>query len=381
MPSSTPPPQNLMPLPSPGVGQSTRINLGEIKLKLVTRIGPEQAKKYFEHLQRFLSLKLSKTLFDKFCLTVLGHKNIQLHNHLICSILHNAYEASGPPTVSTPKSIGAAKNSNHVVSPKVPVSDNGDVLHQHMKDRSPRSINAYVAHENGAVHLTKLKRFSQPPKSEFMEPLSKRVRVANAYSNLSAFTNGNCPGVSGREYVEEVAQHARDPITAPLGAAFCSGHIDRLGGRWKTLTLPSGASSDDSICCHDLGQLCDTSSLRQRMRRIAETEGLDGVSLECANSLNNGVDFFLKQLIGSCITIVRARSQQNRINHMALKQHLSQKLINGVQLQNQVHGQSAITCPQIISVSSQDFKALSERNPQLLGVNTPLVLEKINSYD
>jgi len=382
MPSSTPPPpQNFLPLPSPVAGQRIRINLGEIKLKLVKRIGPERAKKYFEHLQRFLSLKLSKTVFDKFCLTILGHDNIQLHNHLICSILHNACQATGPPTVSTPKSIGVAKNSNHVLSPTVPVSDIGDVLHHHVKDHYPRSRNAHVLQENGAVHLSKLKRFPQPQQSELVEQLSKRSCVENAYSNLSDSTNRNCPGVSGREYVEAVAQHVRGPITAPLGVAFCSGHIGHFGGNLRTLTLPSSASSDDSICCYDLGQLCDTSSLRQRMGRIAETEGLDGVSLECANSLNNGVDFFLKQLIGSCMELVSARSQHDRINHMALKQQLSQKLINGVQLQNQVHGRSATTCPQIRSVSLQDFKALSETNPQLLGVNASLVLEKMNSYD
>ncbi|CAD6244621.1 unnamed protein product [Miscanthus lutarioriparius] len=347
MPSSTPPPpQNFLPLPSPVAGQRIRINLGEIKLKLVKRIGPERAKKYFEHLQRFLSLKLSKTVFDKFCLTILGHDNIQLHNHLICSILHNACQASGPPTVSTPKSIGVAKNSNHVLSPTVPVSDIGDVLHHH------------------------------PQQSELVEQLSKRSCVENAYSNLSDSTNRNCPGVSGREYVEAVAQHVRGPITAPLGVAFCSGHIGHFGGNLRTLTLPSSASSDDSICCYDLGQLCDTSSLRQRMGRIAETEGLDGVSLECANSLNNGVDFFLKQLIGSCMELVSARSQHDRINHMALKQQLSQKLINGVQLQKSGPWSSATTCPQIRSVSLQDFKALSETNPQLLEVNASLVLEK-----
>uniref|UniRef100_A0A804NRJ2 Transcriptional regulator of RNA polII SAGA subunit n=1 Tax=Zea mays TaxID=4577 RepID=A0A804NRJ2_MAIZE len=370
MPSSIPPPpQNFLPLPSPGVGQSTRINLGEIKLKLVKRIGLERAKRYFEHLQRFLSLKLSKSLFDKFCLTILGDDNIQLHNHLVCSILHNACQASGPSTVSTPKSIGVAKNSNHVLSPTVPFSDIGDVLHHHVKDHYPRSRNAHVVQENGVVRLSKLKRFPQPH-SELVELLSKRSRVENAYSNLSDPINSNCPGVSGREYVEAVAQHARGPIIAPLGVAFCSGHF---GGNSKTLTLPSGASSDDSICCYDLGQLCDTSSLRQRMGRIAETEGLDAVSLECANSLNNGVDFYLKYLIGSCIELVRARSQHDRINHMALKQQLSQKLINGVQLQNQVHGQSATTCPQISSVSLQDFKALSETIPQLLGVNASLL--------
>ncbi|CAL4887989.1 unnamed protein product [Urochloa decumbens] len=373
MPSSTPPPpQNLLPLPSLVVGQSTRINLGEIKLKLVKRIGPERAKKYFEHLQRFLSSKLSKTVFDKLCLTILGHENVRLHNHLIRSVLHNACQASEPPTVSAPKSTGVTKNSNHVLV------DNGDVLRQHVKDHCPQSRSADVAEENGAAHLTKLKRFPQPQQSDLVEPLSKRLRMENAYSNLSDSPSSNCPDVVGRENMEALAQYARDPITAPLGVAFCSGGF---GGSWKTLTFSSSAGSDNSVCCYDLGQLCDTSSLRQRMGRIAETEGLDGVSLDCANLLNNGIDLFLKQLIGSCIELVRSRSQHDRINQMSLKQQLSRNLINGVQLQNQVHGRSANTRPQISSISLQDFKALSELNPQLLGVNKSLLLEKMNSYD
>jgi len=378
MPSSTPPPpQNLLPLPSPVVGRSTRINLGEIKQKLVTRIGPEQAKKYFEHLQRFLSSKLSKTVFDKLCLRILGHENVRLHNHLIRSILHNACQASGPPTATAPKSIGVAKNPNHVLVPPVLVSDNGDVPWRHVKAHYPQGRNADAVQENGVVHLTKPKRFLQPQQSDLVEPLSKRLRVKNAYSNLSDPPNSNYH-VVGRENIEGIAQNARDPITAPLGIAFCSGHF---GGSWKTLTFSSSAGGDNSFCCYDLGQLCDTSSLKQRMGRIAETEGLDGVSLDCANLLNNGTDLFLKRLIGSCIELVRARSRHDRMNQMALKQQLSRKLINGVQLQNQVHGRSANTCPQISSISLQDFKAQSELNPQLLGVKSSLLLEKMNSYD
>ncbi|KAF8758240.1 hypothetical protein HU200_010608 [Digitaria exilis] len=366
MPSSTPPPpQNLLPLPTLVVGQNTRINLGEIKLKLVKRIGPERAKRYFDHLQKFLSSKLSKTAFDKLCLTILGHENVRLHNHLIRSILHNACQASGPPTVDAPKLIGVAKNPNHVLVPTALVSDTVGVPQQ--------GKNADDVEENGIVHLTKLKRFPQPRQSDLVEPLSKRLCVENACSNLSDSPHSNFPHVVGRESMEVIAQHAQDPITAPLGVAFCSDHF---GGSWRTLTFSSTACSDNSICCYDLGQLCDTSSLRQRMGRIAETEGLDGVSLDCANLLNNGIDLFLKQLIGSCIKLVRARSQHDRINQMALKQQLSRKLINGVQLQNMVHGRNANTCPQISSISLQDFKALSELNPKLLGVSASVLLEK-----
>lgn len=246
-----------------------------------------------------------------------------------------------------------------------------------MKAHYPQDKNADDVEENCIVHLTKLKRFSQPQQIDLVEPLSKRLCVEDACSNLSYSPHSNFRHVVGRENMEAIAQHTRDPITAPLGVAFCSDHF---GGSWRTLTFSSTACSDNSVCCYDLGQLCDTSSLRQRMGRIAETEGLDGVSLDCANLLNNGIDLLLKQLVGSCIELVRARSQHDRINPVALKQQLSRSLINGVQLQNKVHGRSANTCPQISSISLQDFKVLSELNPKLLGVSTGVLLEKMNSY-
>lgn len=399
MPSSTPPPvppqpQSLHPLPSPVAGLGTRINLWEIRSKISKRIGPERTKKYFGHLQRFLSLKLSKTVFHKLCLTVLGNENLRLHNHLIRSILHNACRASGPPTVNAPKSISVAKNSTHLLISPVSVYDNGDVPHQHVKDHHPPigKTDAFkpqpslvydedVVRENGVPHLTDLKRLSELQDSDLVEPLAKRLRVENTSFNVFDSPHSNGPvGVVDREILEDIAQHVRYPVTAPLGTPFCSGHF---GGSWKPLMLTSSTGSDNSIGYYELGQLCDSSSLRKRIEKIAETEGLDGVSIECSNLLNNAIDIFLKQLIGSCVELVRARAQNDRLKLMAVQQQLSQKLINGVRLQNQVHGQNGgtSTTRQISSVSLQDLKAVSEINPQLLGVNASLLLEKINSYD
>jgi hypothetical protein len=117
------------------------------------------------------------------------------------------------------------------------------------------------------------------------------------------------------------------------------------------------------------------------MDKIAESEGLEGVSIECANLLNNGIDAFIKQLIGSCVELVTAGSQLGKLRNQALKQQLRRKLINGVSLQNHIPGQGSIVPSETNSISLQDLKAVMELNPCLLGVNASLLLEKINSYD
>ena len=43
------------------------------------------------------------------------------------------------------------------------------------------------------------------------------------------------------------------------------------------------------------------------MQLIAAAQGLEGVSMECANLLINGLDAYLKKLIKSCVEMVGAR--------------------------------------------------------------------------
>ncbi|KAI5012871.1 hypothetical protein ZWY2020_025137 [Hordeum vulgare] len=85
---------------------------------IVKTIGPERAKKYFQHLERFLSSKLSKNEFDKLCLVALGRENLPLHNHLIRSILFNASAASGPPEINASKMAEDVTNSEHTMVPQ-----------------------------------------------------------------------------------------------------------------------------------------------------------------------------------------------------------------------------------------------------------------------
>ncbi|XP_062184321.1 uncharacterized protein LOC133888186 [Phragmites australis] len=394
MPSSTPPSvqpaPSLQSLPSSAVGQSTRIDVREIKSKIVKRIGPERAKKYFQHLERFLSSRLSKNEFDKLCLMALGRENLPLHNHLIRSILHNASQACGPPVINDPKLVRDVTNSGHALVP--PVWDNGGALNQNVKENKPLSRRENVLtqksslnhcdtiiRENGVPHLSNLKRCTQLQQSEHVEPLIKRPREKEALNLHDSLRSNGPSSMPSRENLgQEIIHHSQGPVQAPLGIQL---HSASFGGARKLLDLASVTLNDTSDTCVELGEICDTLLVKRRMEKMAEAEGLGGVSIECANLLNNGIDVFIKQLFGSYVELVRARSQHGKLRHVALKQQLCRKLINSVSQQNHIPGQGGIIPPEINSISMQDLKTVMGLNPRLHGANTSLLLEKINSYD
>lgn len=391
MPSSTSPSVQPAPsvqlLPSTAIGQSTRIDVREIKSKIFKNIGPERARKYFQHLERFLSSRLSKNEFEKLCIVALGRENLPLHNHLIRSILHNASRACGPPVINDPKLVRGATSSGHAFVP--PVWDNGGASDHNIKENkascrrektlTQKSLLNHcetIIHENGVHHLGDLKRCTQRQKGDYLEPLIKRPRVEKEPFSLHTLHNNGSVLPSGENLGREIIYHSRGPVQAPLG-------FQLRPDRWaqKPLSIASVSSKDASDTCIELGELCDSLSLKKRMDKIAESEGLEGVSIECANLLNNGIDVFMKQLIGSCIELVTSRSQHGKLRNEALKQQLCRKFINGVSLQNHIPGQGGIIPPETNSISMQDLKAVMELNPRLLGVNASLLLEKINSYD
>lgn len=390
-PLSVPLAPSLQPLPSSAVRQKSRIDLCEIKSRIAKTIGPDRAKKYFQHLERFLSSKLIKNEFDKLCLVALGRENLPLHNHLIRSILLNACAASGPPAISVPKIAGDISSSEHTLPPPV---WSGDSFSKHVKDKHSltRSVNASTQHsslthvetisrENGTSNLIGLKRHTHIQQNEHVESLIKRSCVSKAPLDFHGSLHINGPSaIDVRETLgEETLRRAQVPLQAPIGIQFGTANLCQTR---KPSALASVSSDDSSVSCYDHGELCDTLSLRKKMEKTAQDEGLEGVSVECADLLNNGVDVFLKQLIGSCVELVGARSQHGKLSHAALKQQLSRKLINGVSLQNHAHVQGGIIPPGTTnSVSIQDLKAVSELNPRLLGVNSSGLLEKISSHD
>ncbi|XP_039054123.1 uncharacterized protein LOC120196374 [Hibiscus syriacus] len=141
---------------------------------------------------------------------------------------------------------------------------------------------------------------------------------------------------------------ARSSLQAPLGVPLFSMSIS---GTRRALPL---ASSTRYAKSYDIGGLLKSEALRERMQQIASLEGLEDVSMDCANILNNGLDVYLKRLIRMTIELCRTKSQNNSRNLEAIDEQRYYKL-----------------------VSLLDFKVAMELNMQRLGGDWPVLLEKI----
>jgi hypothetical protein len=171
----------------------------------------------------------------------------------------------------------------------------------------------------------------------------------------------------------------RSPLIAPLGIPYCSSSV---GGARRTLPVNSAG---DFVGCYDSGMLSDTDTLRRRMEQIAMVQGLGGVSTECASMLSSVLDVYLKRLIKSTVDLVVARSANEPTKLPISKQQIQGKVINGMLPNNNlhVHNTSRLAEPvpehrRPFSVSLHDFKVAMELNPQQLGEDWPLQLEKIS---
>ncbi|KAF6142345.1 hypothetical protein GIB67_023370 [Kingdonia uniflora] len=179
----------------------------------------------------------------------------------------------------------------------------------------------------------------------------------------------------------EISLSTRSPLRAPLGIPFCPASV---GGARRVLPM---SNTGNVSFASDVGELFDTETLRKRMEQIVEAQGLEGVSSDCANLLNNGLDLYLKRLIRSCIDLVGSRTGHQPTNHPLQKQHAQGKPLNGLWPchQSLIRSNSGPTdgiqeqrshCP----ISLSDFKVAMELNPQQLGEHWSLLLEKICTH-
>jgi len=408
--------------------KSSRMDTGELKAQLVKKVGPERFKKYFYFLNRFINQKLSKSDFDKSCYRILGRENLPLHNQIIRAILRNACSAKAPPPpvhdVGPAKLATAAGRSstfpddghgqalvpgnNH--SAVAPIWSNGVVLpmsprkvRSGMRDRkfkdrpSPLGPNGKAdsaSHqstatedsgaktaENGDLIACDYRRTSQQPRGLAEQPESEErllMKPADVVGFIPGKDQNNIAAVEDGEEVEQ-ANHlklSQRPLLAPLGIPFCSASS---GGARKALPV---TSIGDYVTLFDNGGLYDSETLRRRMEQIAVVQGLEGVSLECANTLNSMLDVYLKRLVRSCVQLVAPRSAGDTTRHHVQKQQINGKPINGVWPSNYLHmqsGGSPLEDQRVChSISLHDFKTAMELDPQQLGEDWPSVLERIS---
>ncbi|XP_010438039.1 PREDICTED: uncharacterized protein LOC104721695 [Camelina sativa] len=373
--------------------QDPRIDLAELKLQVVKKIGVERSRRYFYYLGRFLSQKLTKSEFDKSCCRLLGRENLSLHNKLIRSILRNASLAKSPP----PLHQTGHPNKSLVVGKEDGPEQSGSLIPNHNrndhvwsngvladkvrsgicdKDRpSPLGLNGKVESllhqplcredKSGPFDYQRSSRYGDERDGAFLCPADK-MRVADKGQVAATFSRDDkAQEDQGRLNLSMC------PVIAPLGIPFCSASI---GGSRRT--VPNSTSADVSSC-YDSGGLSDTEMLRKRMENIAVAQDLGGVSTECSSMLNNMLDVYLKKLVKSCLDLAGARSMNGTLGKQSLdKQQIRDKIVNGVHIQTS-NQPSDITQEQV-SVSLLDFRVAMELNPHQLGEDWPLLRERIS---
>ncbi|XP_038712500.1 uncharacterized protein LOC120006513 isoform X2 [Tripterygium wilfordii] len=380
--------------------QSSRVDLGELKAQIVKKIGTDRSKR----------------------------ENLPLHNQLIRTILKNASHAKTPPPfhevspaktliqtakASPSKEDGHEQSGSLIPAQNVHIWSNGvlplsprkgrsGIRDRKLRDRpSPLRPNGKVecaSHqstgtedsgskgitENGSLTPCDYQRPLQLLQPVAEQPENKKEHLVTRTSDKTRIGSINHLKVAVVEDGDEVEQgrhsnFSKRPLLAPLGIPFYSASV---GGARKAIPV---ASSGESFSCHDSGGLSDSETLRKRMEQIATAQGIGGVSMECANTLNNLLDVYLKRLIQSSVQLVGGRSAQFSKRHPTHKQQVPGKIINGIWPSNHLHMHSSgepVDCMQEqksrCSISLLDFKVAMELNPQQLGEDWPLLLEKIS---
>ncbi|KAJ6713897.1 hypothetical protein OIU85_025514 [Salix viminalis] len=333
--------------------QHSRVNLVDLKVQIVKRIGAERSKLYFYYLNRFLSLKLSKVEFNKLCVSAIGKDNVLLHNQFIRSILKNSCNATVPPPL--PGRDKEVPTSASDWSHSYPNGKADFVSHQ------STITDDNIASEDG---IQKLVQHHQEAEVFLHRP--------EKVSLIKQSTDG-LVSVHSKEQSE-----ISTPIQAPLGIPSC---IVSAGVSRGPLTL---ASNDRCASSYDSGGLLDTQTLREQMQKIAAAHGLDGVSMDSANLLNSSLDAYLKRLIKSCTELINRSCGCDLTKNNSQKNRSEGKLVNGflpghrfqVQSSNRISGGVQEQRSHFL-ISLLDLKVAMELNPHQLGGDWPLLLEKI----
>ncbi|MQL86626.1 hypothetical protein Taro_019154 [Colocasia esculenta] len=404
-----------MPPPPP---QHPRIDLAELRSQISRKLGPERSQFYFNCLNRLLSQKLSKSQFDKLCFAALGRENIPLHNQFIRSILRNASQAKVPPpaahhrdALKLSKDVGKNASSTgsglHPTAAVIPIWSNGKIRSTSCRVRDQPSplgpngkSNNAIAHqllvpsdvaairENGDSFPCDLKRHLQHQQGRPAGVPSKKQRAERSLPLEQVTVHGKDPLdlvlEDGKFDQADGAQSIGGPLQAPLGIPYFSASI---GGARRAAPLPTCSSSDGFPSNYFSGELCHTEDLRKRMQEIAEVQGLGSVTMECANLLNNGLDAYLKRLIRSCVELGGAMSRNEPISYSVFKEQPHGKIMNGIRPGNHMHIHSSAGyldgTPEQKNcgpVSMLDFRVAMELNPQQLGEDWPLLLEKVRLH-
>lgn len=331
---------------------SSRLDTLEIKAFIFREIGHQRAESYFHQLGRFFALKITKSEFDNLCIKTIGGQNIHLHNRLIRSIIKNASVAKSPPSRFTKKGGSFVRfgNGNSKNSQTQPLYGDSAFSPSTRKSRS--------------------RKFRDRPSP--LGPLGKpqsltttnEESMSKAQSATELLSLGSRPpvevaSVEEGEEVEQIAGspsvQSRCPLTAPLGVSMSL----RNGATRESVSNVSMCSSSfNRGTCQNNGELPDTRALRTRLERRLEMEGLK-MTMDSVSLLNSGLDVFMRRLIEPCLSLANTRCGTDRLREMNYQYTQQSRRLS--------------------YVSMSDFRAGMELNPQILGEDWPMHMEKICS--
>lgn len=411
----------------PPFQQYSRINVQDLKAQMVKRVGPERASQYFDHFKGYISLRFNKTELDKLVVLTIGKENIGLHNQIIKAVLNNAIKSETPPQSSlvldTSKPVKGvrrkpllqfATSNDASIAGKSPTSvwENGNMCAESpRKERSGAfdqtiSIDRHTGGKNSLVdlhrpfeHIEGAAEQSEADPSDGTVRLSKRPRIivppSSPDGNMGFSRVEQLSSSRTADSKHEEAHHQQWEsgfVRAPFGTPFYGNNVGfttkmpfiRLAGSFPQLPPVKGAE-EEFVYSNDLPS---TELLQRHMEYIAALEGLEGVNQDCVEIVNQGIDSFLKQLIGACIDLVKSRSGMQQGSQADRQVDSSSANLSSVKRVKQFSGAEPYSRKELMqeaslfqpTVSFLDFKLAMDLNPQQLGHDWPSQLEKIHLY-
>ncbi|CAA2956039.1 uncharacterized protein LOC111367235 isoform X1 [Olea europaea subsp. europaea] len=336
-----------------------QISTLELKLHIERRLGHQKADKYFNLMNRYLSLKVSKSDFGKLCVGLLGRENISLHNGFLRAIIKNAsiFKSPSPKHEKAQASLnlkvrnGYQRSSFHSlygdVFPQSPRKGRSSILRDHTLKVIPSPLRPHGKTHNVGHEDSTPKVVEQQSATELLSLGSRPPAEVTSVEE----------GEEVEQFAESPGVYSRTPLSAPLGISLNTKGLRKVHGSSSYLNAET---------CYNTGELPDTSSLREKLELMLETEGLN-ISANCVNLLNNGLDMFMKRLLQPCLDLAASRSEH--------------KLLNNVhhQVTNRM---GPLPCllkhNSFVSVTMLDFRVAMESNPSVLGEDWPVKLEKVS---
>ncbi|KAK8941136.1 hypothetical protein KSP39_PZI010705 [Platanthera zijinensis] len=361
----------------PAKRQCSRVDTMSLKLQIVKKLGRQKAEKYFFNLRRLLNLKISKMEFDKFCFSIMGKETVRFHNFFIRSIISNAFFPHGPTSRHT--ATGHSRST---------ITSNGQfngILS--LSPRKGRSISSRDCRLNDRPSpLGPHGKILSGNVVEFTNSCDvQRSREQQSAAEMVSIGSKALLEVASVEDGEEVEQvrcspsiQSRSPVRAPLGIGLNVGSLYRRDTPGFYVSFLHTGKSEVPELCRTSSMLPDMPSLGKRLAHRLETERL-GLSVDYITSLNNGLDAYLKRMIKPCLELARSRSGKNNSslsnNNLSVTSNNFQMGVNGLW-----HGEDMRSSNHCYSASMADFRVAMQSNPQLLGVDWPVQLEKICIY-